>query len=91
MPALEERQQRVKQLLFGTYEEVEGGGKEWIENLQWTWTWMLGECGKWDEKTAHETLATWAKKYPTKLPTFTDLINVHKYLTKKILDKKKSA
>ena len=68
MPALIEDQLRTKTLLWSTYQDLG------LEEVKWCWSWMLGECGKWEEKTMWQVLNRWVRNDPKHLPTLTNLI-----------------
>jgi hypothetical protein len=80
VPALAESQTRVKKLLWSVYYELGA------EAVGWCWSWMLGECGKWEEKTAYIALGRWTKKDPKTLPTLIDLLEEAKLRNKEIID-----
>lgn len=79
MPALAENQRRCKTLLWETYQQLG------VEEVKWTWDWIVGELGKWDEITAWAVLANHAKKSPTELPTYPELLAAAKRRNKKII------
>lgn len=69
MTALVESQERTKQLLWKTYKHLG------VEEVKWCWSWMLGECGKWEEETMWQVLNRYIRDHPPdRLPTLTDLV-----------------